>query len=55
MADRPVVVGRQAVMGVQLGGERRVDAGGCVEEVAAEQNPAGPGESLETQQSRGTR
>lgn len=54
MADRPVVVGRQAVIGVQLGGERGVDAGGRVGEVAAEQNPAAPGESLETQQSRGT-
>ena len=32
MADRAVLVSRQGVIGVQLGGERRADAGGCVGE-----------------------
>src|ERR1700730_5909057 len=45
IADRPVLVGRQAVIGVQLGGEGCGDAGGRVGEVAAEQDAAAPGES----------
>jgi hypothetical protein len=50
MADRPMLVGRQAVIGVQLGCEGRADAGRCVGEVAAEQDAATTGESLETRQ-----
>ncbi len=55
MADPPVLVSRQAVIGVELGGEGRGDTGGCVGEVAAEQDAAAAGESPETGQSRATR
>ena len=41
MADRPLLVGRQAVIGVQLGGERRGDGGGCIRIVAAKQDLSG--------------
>jgi len=55
MVDRPALVRRQAVIGVQFGGEGRGDVGGCVGEVAAEQDAAAPGESLESRESRGSR
>jgi hypothetical protein len=36
--DLLVLVGRQAAVGVQLGGERRGDTGGCMRVVAAKQD-----------------
>jgi hypothetical protein len=41
-----VLFGRQAVIGVQLGGEGRADADGSVGEVAAEQDAALPAKAL---------
>ena len=41
MADCPVLVGHQAVIGVQLGGERRGDGGGRIRIVAAKQDMSG--------------
>src|SRR5258707_15270066 len=38
MTDLLVLVGRQAAVGVQLGGERRGDTGGCIRVVAAKQD-----------------
>src|SRR5258706_10726481 len=54
VADR-ALVGRQALIGVQLGGEVRRDIGGSEGEIGAVQDVAAFGESRETWQSRRTR
>ncbi len=55
MADRPVLVGRQAVIGVQFGDEGSGDVSGCEGEVGAKQDATALGASLETWQRRRTR
>ena len=55
MADRPVLVGHQAFIGVQFGDEGRGDVSGCEREVGAEQDATALGASLEAWQRRRTR
>ena len=45
VADRAALVGRQALIGIQLGGEVRRDIGGSEGEISAVQDVAAFGES----------